>query len=556
MFAQRIARILLKAAIVIVVLFFALYWLLPPALNAAFDFAATREAIGHEVRKKLGRELSLDGEIRFHLRTLTPGFRLTDVRLQNAAWGDRPDMLRLDTLGVEIRLLPLLLRDELDIASVELGGAEIYLERDSDGRKNWDFSTGLPATPEPKPRPAEKSAGQPDGLHWFVEELRIRSATITYHDRKTGRVRELDVVSVDASLDAEGFNGAVDVRYGKSDLHGDIRAQVKPDKITARLRSKLFDVDDFIATESRVRREARARKKIPQPAHEPLPFEDLAGITATIRWDLEELRYTAWKFQDLRLGGELREGRLNPGTLSGKFAEGNFNGSLAIDAAKQSIAAKFRANDLRLATILTDASGKSLADAKLTMAIQLDTSGADLAAVRNNLDGPLVLETGPVDIDMPVFYASVGSEAAGVIRNWVDPLPRIDCVIARIDVTNGVGEVHPFVFDTNELTVLGAGTVDLADNQLNLVFALVTKKLSMFSLASHLPVHLRGTFARPTIQVADRDIAKKFFLSVLELPELPVDVLENVFGVSTPAEKKSLCSAARQKAQAGLNIGQ
>ncbi|MEQ9365532.1 MAG: AsmA family protein [Leptospirales bacterium] len=546
---KAIARIAIGLSVAVA----AFIWLGPAAINAAFEFEATRHEIQRIIQEKTGREIHLDGEIRFRLSTLTPGFRLTRVRLQNAHWSKRPNMLRFDSLDLRLRLLPLLLRGELDFSRIELGSGELALETNREGRGNWRFDAPKQSRPSSATRlPSESPRAKVETrLNWLVEDLGIRDFTLIYENGETGRVRELRINAADLSIGEAKIGGDIDLSYGQSDLRGSIDFHSEARLLSATLRSRLLDLDDFIGTESRVRREARARRGLPQPAHEPLPFQDLFKIDGNVAWRIAELRREAWNIENVFLKAKLKAGRLNLAPLTGSFAGGEFDAMIHANAREQSVGLNFDFQNVDLARLLTDARERSLADAKLSAHVRLHGSGADVPALRGNLQGPIVFETGAIVIDQPVLFATVGPETAKAIRTWADPLPRVECALARIDFMRGSGTSKTLLLDANELAVVGAGDVDLRRERLNLIFTLHSKRLSVFSLASAIPVHLNGSLTHPRIHVATVDVAKKVFLSALELPALPVELIKGIYDVGV-APAKSLCPAARRKAMAGF----
>src|SRR5690606_5752163 len=62
-----------------------------------------------------------------------------NVRLQNAPWGSRPDMLTAKRVEVEIALLPLLAR-RVRIEGLEVIEPDLVLEVDRNGNGNWQFA--------------------------------------------------------------------------------------------------------------------------------------------------------------------------------------------------------------------------------------------------------------------------------------------------------------------------------------------------------------------------------------------------------------------------------
>ena len=104
---RLLRRIALGFALVTIALLGSLL-ALPLVLNSFLELKSARNTVAGKIKESLGRAVHLDGDIRFQLYTLTPGFRVENVRLGNAEWAAQKDMLRLRHMDIELALLPLL----------------------------------------------------------------------------------------------------------------------------------------------------------------------------------------------------------------------------------------------------------------------------------------------------------------------------------------------------------------------------------------------------------------------------------------------------------------
>lgn len=103
-----------------------------------------RDALAGWLSDLTGRQVRIEGGIRFRY-TPYPTLIAEDIRVRNPAWASRPDTLAARRLSVSIALLPLLARTvELHDASLE--GADLLLERGSEGQRNWTLPA-LASTP-------------------------------------------------------------------------------------------------------------------------------------------------------------------------------------------------------------------------------------------------------------------------------------------------------------------------------------------------------------------------------------------------------------------------
>lgn len=154
--------------------------------NADLAPIAAREA-----SEALGREVSI-GELR--IRWDDPlGLEVTDLRVANAAWGSRPDMIRIGRFAALLDL-GALWRGELRYERLRILDATIALERDKQGVGNWKF-------------PGMESGGDGDGGFALVPRNRTQFPTlidfagwdglITYRTRSGNILRiALDEVAI------------------------------------------------------------------------------------------------------------------------------------------------------------------------------------------------------------------------------------------------------------------------------------------------------------------------------------------------------------------------
>ena len=137
------------------------------------DINTFKDEIAAAVEDRTGRTLTIDGEIDLSLG-LTASLTVDGIRLANADWGTRPDMLRADKFAVEVAVLPLI-GGELDIKRLVLSGVDVLLERDAQGVGNWQFGGG-------------EAARLPQ-----IAELIVEDARVAFRDPVAGRNLELTI---------------------------------------------------------------------------------------------------------------------------------------------------------------------------------------------------------------------------------------------------------------------------------------------------------------------------------------------------------------------------
>ncbi len=115
----------------------------------------------------------------------TTRLRLDGVEFANADWARDPAMLKVDHVDAEIRLWPLL-RGRLDLPSLVLRRPEIAVERNDQGRFNWQLGEA------PAAAAAAREAVEPDDRFEtpLVGRLEITDGQVRYRDPR--RKLELD----------------------------------------------------------------------------------------------------------------------------------------------------------------------------------------------------------------------------------------------------------------------------------------------------------------------------------------------------------------------------
>src|SRR5262245_30929119 len=115
------------------------------ALFFTFGLRLLKGPVTRAVSNATGRELVIEGDLRPAWSWLHPRIRAEGVKFANADWGQADYLLDADAVEATISVLPLLM-GRVVLPEVHLQGAEVSLELDKDGRKNWI----LKEDPEPR----------------------------------------------------------------------------------------------------------------------------------------------------------------------------------------------------------------------------------------------------------------------------------------------------------------------------------------------------------------------------------------------------------------------
>ena len=106
------------------------------ALFFTFGLNLLKGTITRSVTEATGRELVIDGDLKAVWSWIHPRIRAEGVSFANAQWGKADYLLSAEAIEASISVLPLFV-GRVVLPEVHLEGAELSLEQDVDGRKNW-----------------------------------------------------------------------------------------------------------------------------------------------------------------------------------------------------------------------------------------------------------------------------------------------------------------------------------------------------------------------------------------------------------------------------------
>ena len=137
------------------------------------------------VQEKTGRQLQIDGEVRASVLPWV-GLSLNDVTLANSSDFSESKFAGVQTIRLRMQLLPLLL-GQFKIDAVELYGLSLELQRDADGKTNWDdlmSATTVVETDVGDDVIQEVEAGAPVVAALSIGGLQIKDAKVSFADQQ------------------------------------------------------------------------------------------------------------------------------------------------------------------------------------------------------------------------------------------------------------------------------------------------------------------------------------------------------------------------------------
>ncbi len=153
-----------------------------------FDVSKYKGLIQDQAKAANGREVTI-GDIKLSL-SLSPAIVVSDVKVANAPWGSRPEMLTLKKLEASTQLIPLLF-GTVNISGLKLADPDVVLETNAAGKGNWEFETASAGS-------AGASSSAPLPLN--VSGVSVENLQLTYRDGKTKGGANVSAKSVEAKI--------------------------------------------------------------------------------------------------------------------------------------------------------------------------------------------------------------------------------------------------------------------------------------------------------------------------------------------------------------------
>ncbi|WP_408058690.1 AsmA family protein [Vibrio bivalvicida] len=167
--------------------------------------------IVEQAKTHTGLDLVIDGDISWQFFP-SIGFELGQTELRNPKGFEQLNMFKVDTVGVDVSVMPLF-SQQLEIGNITLDGAAFSLETLADGTKNIDAltqaqnaqaeSTSAPAATEISSQPAVEEASQASdsASAWTINlaGVTISNASVEIQDKQAGSFTKLYDVSLNLS---------------------------------------------------------------------------------------------------------------------------------------------------------------------------------------------------------------------------------------------------------------------------------------------------------------------------------------------------------------------
>jgi len=306
---------------------------------------------------------------------------------------------------------------------------------------------------------------------------------------------------------------------GENQLAGTLLLTHDAKKIEAQLSSPRLDLTPFFPQQTTVEAKPAAQPEAPKKkfvfSEEPLHFEKMKDTDAKLHLVCGELVLGERSIKDLdsnvrvehgQITFDLRAAGAHEGTLQAAGtlmpqSDGSANLALKVDIA-----------DLRANLGSKDIARADVPPVGLVMDIKIH--GSSPRQMASGANGHLLLTQGAGKTKsgfISAYGGGVLSELGQKLNPFAkeDPFMTLDCTIARVDMVNGEVTVKPVVIQTEKVTIMAHGTVDLRTEKLLLDFSTRPRKGIGVSpgMFTNPLIRLEGTLVSPRIGVGAKGMA-------------------------------------------------
>lgn len=243
----------------------------------------------------------------------------------------------------------------------------------------------------------------------------------------------------------------------------------------------------------------------------PFKFANWDTVDADVKFSAQSMRQAQYMpLEGLSTHLRLSDSVLTLDPLQFGMAGGQLMAAVTLDGRHNPIQAEARLQLKRLALaklLPADQKGKA-STSQIGGQITLAGSGNSVGTMLAQADGSVALLVSGGDISQ-MAMEKAGLHLWEIFRLTLtgDKQIKLRCAVANFDVKSGTMDANTLLLDTEVTTLLGSGSIDLAQEKLDLTLTQKTKNTSPLSLRS--PIHIGGNFAKPVIQVDQTRMAAR-----------------------------------------------
>jgi hypothetical protein len=349
----------------------------------------------------------------------------------------------------------------------------------------------------------------------------------------------------------------LDLIVANNDLTGDlfIDKASSPPRIEGQLRSSSMDLTSMKATDKAVQAESKVGTRTGKVLSDnPVSMDWINELNASIDLHIDKLVLMDRRYSDLTGKLEITGGVLRAEPFQATVAGVTAAGNAVIDTNTRppTLSTAVTAQQIDMGEITGYWSQPPFMSARGNLQLVLSGTGESPAAVLASSTGHLRVVTGEgtavvAQAEKATATLWLGAIAQALGKEDTDAV-KMNCFATNIVFEEGVGDVQVLVLDTENTTILGSGTIDLAQEQWDLKFD--PRPHTTTLAAKAVPVMLGGSFSEPEIKVGKVELLRKLsaIVGVVVFPPAAVVALLELGAGDEPCLKDIAANQADEPA--------
>ena len=487
---------------------------------ATFDPNKYKPEIVAAVKDKTGRTLAIEGNLSLSFFP-SIGISVGKASLSEANGGRT--FARVEQAKISLALLPLLSR-QVVVDRVTLSGLTLDLVQRKGGKTNFEDLSGAAGSAPAAP----KQAPQRGAMRLDIAGIELRSSAISWHDEasgnrfkasvaefKTGRIASgvPGKLSLSARLEATQPKADIQIKLSGgyrldlekqsfalsgldlkiSDvagstappiwLQGNVEFDSSPQAIRFDLSVDRLDLDRTLPPPAKAG--ASAAKASPgggSPSgvvsgtrpEEPIDLSALKSLNLKGGLQVDRLVASNVKMEKVNLGIQAAGGRVELEPLSASLYQGNLKGSASVNANTNRFSMKAQLGGVAIGPLLRDALNNNLLEGRGDVALDVQTGGASVSAMKKTLSGTAKLalrDSGLKGVNLGELLRKAkalrGSNPPP--EQGASPAERTDFteLEASFVIKNGIAHNEDLSAKSPLLRLAGSGDIDIGANSID-----------------------------------------------------------------------------------------
>jgi AsmA protein len=521
------------------------------AAVATFDPNKYKGELAKVVKEKTGRTLAVEGKIGLSL------FPSLGVEVGKTSLSERNSekiFAKIDDVKVSLAVMPLL-EKQVVIDRVTLSGLNMDLVQDKNGKTNFADLAGGGAPPAPAKAPEAKAAPQPQAqpVQLNIAGVEVRASSASWHDEATGGRYKATIEKLETGRIASGVPGKLslamrleasqpkadyqvdlsgqyrlnfekqafalsgmelkvaDATPGSSkpplSLKGDVEFDASPQAIRFTLAADKVNLDRYLPPPPPKAPAGAGAPPAPTKPEEPIDLSGLKGLNMKGDLKIDELVASNVKLEKVHLGVKAAGGKVDAEPLTADLYQGKLNGAASVNANDNRFALKADLPGVAIGPLLKDALNNDMLEGKGNVALDVQTGGNTVTAMKKALAGTakLSMKDGALKgVNLDDLMRKLKKQPAPASSQQRTDLSELT---ASFVIKNGVAHNDDLLAKAPLLRLTGSGDADIGANALNYV-AKVSGESGGTGLAVKIDGPLDAPQFHPDFGALARDLAK------------------------------------------------